>query len=181
MAHTCIIGMTESGKTSLARALAQAFRRRRVCTIALDPIGDPSWPVDQLYHEPEPFEKAVRQSRSAMIFVDESGAVIDRHDDRLWWLATRSRHWGHSVFFLAQRAVQVPKTVRDQCSTLYLFAVSQSDADALAEEWACPQLHDAPNLPRGNFILVGRFAEPVDGRVIFGARPRLELKHKKSA
>lgn len=85
--------------------------------------------------------------------IDEVGIIGKRAGEALEHVATQSRHYGERsgvfygerpgvpVVFLAQRAVQVPKTAREQASRIVTFRQDNSaDVDALAErigpEWA---------------------------------------------
>jgi len=154
--HTLILGITASGKSFLARLLCRQFRKHSRTLAVLNPIGD-RWPADWQTDDPELFLAYCRNHPQLTIFVDESGDVFEHYRSHLNWLATRGRHWGHACFFIAQRAAQIPKTVRDNCTTLYLFASSRSDADVHAEEWNRPELRAAPELPRGHFFRTGRF------------------------
>lgn len=69
-------------------------------------------------------------------------------------LATRTRHLAHSMHFAAQRAAMVPPNVRDQCERLYVFRVSRSDAKALADEYAEPEILQAQSFGKGEFLVV---------------------------
>ena len=65
---------------------------------------------------------------------------------------TRGRHNGNRFFFVAQRFSQVEPTVREQCSFLWLFKVSESAAKQLSEEFADRAILAATNLPDRSFI-----------------------------
>ncbi len=84
--------------------------------------------------------------------IDEVGIIGKRAGEALEHVATQSRHYGERsgcfygerpgvpVVFLAQRAVQVPKTAREQASRIVTFRQDNSaDVDALVErigpEW----------------------------------------------
>lgn len=167
MAHVLILGVTLSGKTYLAKKLAREFQRRKKTVAVLDPLKN-KWAADFQTDDRDEFLIYCKTRPGLMVFVDESGDAFEHQKDELTWLAYRGRHFGHSCFFIAQRATQIPKIVRDQCSTLYLFASSVSDSDTHAEEWLCDQLIDAPRLRQGEFFLKARFAEPQRGRINFG-------------
>lgn len=161
MAHVLICGITQSGKTTLAREIADAYQGRDIGVCVLDPIRDPAWPCDYLTTDPAAFLETVRQSWECALFVDESGEMIGRYNDSMFWCATQARHRGHRSHFITQRPAQLAKTVRDQCTRLCLFAVSPYDAKILADEWNKPQIAAAPDLPAGTFFDVQRFGPPV--------------------
>jgi len=169
MAHTLIIGMTESGKTIIGQKLAAHYVRNGIACIILDPLSSQYWPQnDELVlhtRKKREFLDAVRRSRSCAVFVDEAGESVGQYDEEMHWLATRARHYGHASHFLTQRGQQVAKTVRDQCAKMYLFACSKSDGKILADEWNQEELREVNKLGRGEFFLVSRFDPMLKGKI----------------
>lgn len=158
MAHCLIIGMTESGKTTLAKRLVQEYRQRGVKSIVLDPLSDPSWNADFVTDDPARFRNVVFSSRHCAVFIDEAGDAIGHHEREMFPVATKGRHWGHNVHFLSQRGMQIHPTVRDQCGHLFLFACSMKDAKQFSDEWNKPILaKEVPFLKKGNYFHVTRF------------------------
>ena len=156
--HCLVIGMTESGKTLLSKLMAKQLRSQGKKVAVLDPICDPDWEADYITDDVEELREYLTKNRSHYVFVDESGAVFNEGNDNSHaWIATRSRHYGHSVFFLAQRAIQIPKTMRDQCSRVYLFTTSASDGKILAEEFNKLELMKCNTLPKLHFMVSSRF------------------------
>lgn len=161
MAHVLICGITQSGKTTLARELCNHYQARDTGVMVLDPINDPAWPADYRTTDPAAFLETARASWQCALFLDESGEVVGRYNDQMFWCATQARHRAHRSHFITQRPAQLAKTVRDQCTRLCLFAISPSDAKTLSDEWNKPQLLNAPDLPAGQFYDVQRFGPPV--------------------
>jgi len=159
MAHSLILGMTESGKTTLAKRLSSAYRRAGVGVIVLDPLSDPEWNATHITHDPDNFLETFWNSRSCMVFIDESGDVVGRFDEAMQKTATRGRHWGHSVHYITQRGAMISRTVRDQCSNLFLFNTALEDCKIHAREWNKPELLNASQLPRGAYYKTSRFGE----------------------
>jgi energy-coupling factor transporter ATP-binding protein EcfA2 len=160
MAHSLIIGTTGSGKTTLAIELARAYKRRKRPVLVLDPFRDARWRdagVTLLTDNPEHFMRAATRNRDCALFIDESGKVVGRYNDDMFWLATDARHYGHSSHFIAQRAMQLSPTVRDQCEYLFLFRVSRRDAKLLAEEYTDDSLLESSALPKGEYFFKSRF------------------------
>ena len=151
--------MTESGKTTLAKSMARNLQARGWYVVVLDPIKDPGWQADYIAADVNDLLYILKQSRSCFVFVDEAGQVCGHHDTDNLWLATQSRHWGHSVFFISQRGSQLSKTIREQCSFLYLFACSKTDSAVLANEWNREKLLEANTLKRGEYLYAPRFKE----------------------
>lgn len=176
MPHSLVIGMTLSGKTSLCRALAQGYKRRKIRTAVLDPLRDPQWKADFLTPSRDIFMRYVKRTTSHALFVDESGTSIEKGDSSNDWLTTTARHMGHVSHFIAHRPQQLSPTLRMNCERLYLFTVGQKDAGFLADEWNCPALARCAQLGRGEFIFVERFRPVMRGRIIFGARPRVSFE-----
>lgn len=157
MAHSLIIGTTESGKTTLAKTLSRKLNSAGYHTLILDPLSDPGWTASFITREPTEFIEMAKDSRSCFLFVDEAGMHCGTHDREMHWLATQSRHWGHSCFFISQRGQQIAKTIREQCRYLYLFACSKSDAKIFADEWNKELILQANTLKQGEFFCVPRF------------------------
>jgi len=157
--HVLIIGMTASGKTTLAKALAHEYRQRKIATAVLDPLGDPEWQASFQTTDRHEFLERVKRSRGCALFIDESGEMVGRYDDEMFWLATRSRHYGHRAHFISQRAAQLSPTVRHQCTRLFLFRVGVKDAKTLAEEFSDDTILRAGTLPQYQFISVNRFGK----------------------
>ncbi|HHJ14268.1 MAG TPA: AAA family ATPase [Gammaproteobacteria bacterium] len=165
MPHVLIAGITESGKSTLARELAAEYRRADIGVLVLDPLADPRWEADYQTTDPDAFLQTAKQSWECALFLDESGETVGRYKEEMFWCATQARHRAHRSHFITQRPVQLAKTVRDQCTRLFLFAVSTSDAKVLADEWAKPALLEAATLGPGEFFDVRRFGEPRRRRV----------------
>lgn len=159
MAHVLILGMTMSGKSELGKNMAVSYRRHGIKTVALDPLNDWREYVDYSTRDPEEFLRVVKQSERLAIFIDESGETIGRYNEQMTWLATRARHYGHRSHFMSQRAAQLSKTVRDQCSDLFVFRVSKGDAKVLAEEFTDDDLLAASTLGQYEYLHLNRFGK----------------------
>lgn len=165
MAHSLILGMTESGKTTFAKRCAAAYRKAGVKTIVLDPLNDPNWLADFQTDDPDKFLEAVWASQSCAVFIDEAGDAVGRFDNAMIRTATRGRHWGHNVAYISQRGTMLSRTVRDQCSSLVLFCTALEDCKVHAREWNNPELLKAAQLPQGSYICAGRFSAPKFGKL----------------
>lgn len=159
MPHSLICGITESGKTTLAVHLCRQYMTRGIKTIVLDPLLDPRWGADFVTHKTDEFLEMVSNSRSCGVFLDESAETVGRYSKEMFWLATRARHYGHNTHFITQRAVNLNVTVRDQCSHLFAFLISNVDATTLARNWCKPRLEMANMLDRFEFFHAQRFGE----------------------
>lgn len=166
MAHSLILGQTESGKTTLAKQLARHFREvRRKGVIVLDPMNDPEWPADFRTSDPRKFLDVFWANRELYAFIDESGKMVGRYDSEMEETATVGRHWGHSCLYLSQRGAQLNATVRAQCRHLFLFTMAKDDCKILANEYNSPELLTATALPQGHFMHKARFGELQRGKL----------------
>ena len=161
MAHSMILGMTESGKTTLAKQLATGYMAAGVVVLLLDPLNDPEFPADYRTTDPTEFLDTFWASRSCAVFIDEAGDSVGKFDTLMQKTATRGRHWGHNVHYITQRGTQLSKTVRDQCSNLFLFTTSLSDAKVHADEWNQQEIKAANSLKQGDYYHVTRFGQLV--------------------
>lgn len=186
MPHVLILGMTESGKTTLAKKLCKDYQKRKIACIVLDPLRDPGWsdaPDSDLFFQTvdkDEFLATVKASQRCAVFIDESGESVGQYDTTMHWLATRGRHYGHNCHFISQRGQQIAKTVRDQCGRLFLFTCSLTDAKILADEWNKPVLREAHMLEQGEFFIVGRFSG-TEIASAFDGKPARKLLDKKRA
>jgi DNA helicase HerA-like ATPase len=155
--HNLIVGIGGSGKSTLARVLASGFRNRQEEVLVLDPNKD-EWPTEERYifDDPLRFLKLAKKSQRCALFIDEAGEVIGRgkHAREMQWITTRSRHWGHRVFLICQRATQIELTIRSQCTTGYIFRQSPGDSRALADTFADDALLEASTLQKGEYLHV---------------------------
>jgi len=165
MPHCLILGMTESGKTTLAKELAAQYRAKGVGVLVLDPLADPSWPADYRTDDPEEFMRVFWESRQCAVFIDEAGEAVGRYDEVMNKSATRGRHWGHNCHYITQRGVQLSPTVRDQCGHLFLFTTALNDAKTHANEWCQPELINARQLTQGQYYHCTRYGQLETNRV----------------
>lgn len=164
MAHVLILGMTESGKTTLARKFAHTYHARGIGILILDPLCDPRWPQGEnvfITADQEEFLDVFWRSRRCAAFLDEGGESVGRYNVAMSKTATRGRHWGHSCHFIAQRATQLAPLVRDQCSHLFLFCSSWKDGKLLAEEFNKPELEQCSEFAQGEYIHAVKFGRTI--------------------
>jgi hypothetical protein len=158
--HGLILGMTESGKTSLAKVICSHIRSAGYPVIVLDPLNDPGWPCDWQTSDADEFMAVVKSNTGCLVVVDEAGESMGYGslDKERHWLATRARHYGHTSLFLAQRAQMVARTVRDQCGVAYLFRMGHDDGKILASDFGYQELKNINDLGQFEYFKVGRFS-----------------------
>lgn len=156
MPHSLIVGMTESGKTTMGKKLCAMSHQKQRGTLVLDPLHD-TWQCDFKTADVDEFLRAFWASQCCDVFIDESGDMIGHYERAMIQTATRGRHWGHNVHFITQRGAQLSPTVRTQCRNLFLFNMAREDCELLAREWNKPELKDAALLPQGQCYMASRF------------------------
>ncbi len=157
--HAAIYGIGGSGKSTLGFTLASQCVANDWGVLILDPNDDDGWPVGanvRKVRDAEALMVLAKRSQRCALFIDEAGESLGRgaKAQGVQWLTTRSRHWGHRVYVMAQRAQQVELTIRNQCSEAFVFRQSPYDARMLADQYADQLLLSAPALERGTFIHV---------------------------
>lgn len=160
MAHSLICGMTESGKSTLAKRMVAEFKKKGIGTLVFAPIDKRGWDADFQTDDLEHFKAVVLASKHCMVFVDEADLVCSRAQPENNWLAVRSRHRQHSVFFLTQRPQMINTTVRGQCKNLFCFCIAADDAKELARQWNCNMLKSAGILKTGEYVYAPKMKEP---------------------
>lgn len=175
MAHYFVVGMTESGKTSFAKAVCRQVKQLGYPTAVLDPLRDSGWDTDNQFDDPSAFLAFVRSRKSHVLFIDEGGTSIGRYNAEMQWLATTSRHWGHSCYFLSQKVTQTSPIVREQSQRFYVFACGLVNLALIAEETREPELVNYDKLDKGEFLIVSRFDTLRKGRVFWvDGKPKVE-------
>lgn len=166
MPHTLILGITESGKTTLAVKLAQNYKKRGINVLVLEPFKSQKWNADFITDNANEFLDVVFTNKSCAIFIDESGDMIGRYNEAMNKLATVSRHYGHNSHFICQRATMINPTIRSQCSNIFLFKQSLDDAKILSKEYVCDDLLNSHKLRQGQYLAkLGIDSEVIYGRI----------------
>jgi len=134
-------------------------------------VCDPSaqqWDCDYFTPDIEQFLSVAKDNERCLLVIDEAGRAVGRAQSestshRLW-LATESRHKGHSAVFLAQRAPMLSPTVVAQCQKAWIFRQHYKDLQTLAQVFCNDQVLEAAKLGRGQCIYVDNFgaAEFID-------------------
>lgn len=157
MAHVLICGMSESGKTTLARGFGGYYRNQGFGVLVLDPLKDPRWQCDFITANQEEFLDVVWKSRRCILMMDEGGKSVGRYNYAMQEVATMGRHWGHSSHFISQDPTQLAPIIRDQCRHVFLFCASDRVGKKLADEFNQPALLECGNLKQGEYIRAARF------------------------
>lgn len=158
MTHTLIIGQTMSGKTTLAVKISEIITKTQDRPkLVLDPNLDPRWNADFITDDAEKFRQIVKENTGCELIIDEGGETIGRYSKEMMFLGTRARHWGHRSTFICQRATQIDRNIRDQCSNIFAFSISVNDAKIFAEDFVDKKFLECPTLGVGQCISKTRF------------------------
>jgi hypothetical protein len=160
MAHSLIVGMSESGKTTLGKQIAAELNKSGKKVIVLDPMNDPGWKCNYRTSDPDAFLAVFwnTENTGCYAFIDEAGDVVGKYDELMRQTATKGRHWGHSCTYLTQRGALLSFTVRAQCRHLFLFNTPIDDCKQLAKDFNEPRLIEAAQFKQGEYFHVRRFA-----------------------
>ena len=147
-----IAGPKLSGKTTLAKHIADEYwRREKVRSLVLD-INADKWPEGCLVISDESkFWDIVWRAKSCLVIVDEASTVIQR-DKELIPVFTRMRHLQHRLIVICHSAVDLLPQMREQFDTLYLFRQSERSAGIWAETFTQKDLIAAADLGQHEFI-----------------------------
>jgi len=148
-----ILGQTLSGKSTLAKRLARDYKAKGIGVIVHDPVGDPEWDADFVSADARDVFRVYRESRRCAVFFDEAGETCENFKTEIQKTATRGRHRGHRNHYIAQRGTLILRTIRDQCSNLFLFNSGLEDCKIHAAEWNAPEIREyGPFLETGEYF-----------------------------
>jgi DNA helicase HerA-like ATPase len=165
--HTIISGVTESGKTTLARMLARNFAGQGQNVIVYDPVGTGTlgggWPESAVvFSDEEEFLSYVARDdvTHSHVFIDEAGDVFNLSKRHNMWLLTRGRHFGLYCYLICQRPKMVAPSARSQCSRAYMFRLAHEDASEISRDfghsWPYKTQKNIPEkeLDKGDFFVL---------------------------
>lgn len=132
MIHWLVTGESGSGKSRTIREkIIPLWKRRGRHVIVCDPLGQ-RWPgAARIVNRPEAMLAMMRCNQQMVGIWDECGSMCESESklsDAVSWLAMQSRNRGHLIYFMAQRAYQLPIGFRNQCGSALVFH-QRSDVD----------------------------------------------------
>lgn len=173
--HVLTVGNSFTGKSWLNKRIATEQAARGDNIIVFDPLSSGGWPESAVkFSSPEKFIAHVKKAQSAHVFIDEakvlwdSGAKLAKEADKTLY---NRRHQGLLVYLIAQRTMMVPPNARNQCSRVFAFRQTKTDADILAAEFN-EVLQNVRQMPDGEFIAVRGLAHAY-GKLDFSEMPPL--------
>jgi len=163
--HALIVGTTQSGKSTLAKLLCKTIKNKGGNCAVLSPTTETGWDADFKTSDGGLFLKFAKENTKHFLFVDESGDAIGRYNEEMNWLATGSRHLGHSVIFNVQASSQISTAIRSCCQDAYIFATSRGVLKLLAEDFNEPAIMKHEKMPQYHFLVCSRFQAMKMGRL----------------
>lgn len=178
MIHWGVFGESGSGKSvSTSQYIAPSWlwparfglKRPARHVLVCDPQMKAMWRGKCTWITPDvdAWVAAMKASRECVCIWDEAGnsmeadpAMALRHS----WVAMQSRNLGHLVYFLCQRAGQLPIGVGNQCAQAYVFFQrSPYDRRILAQAYG-EEMHQAGQLTVGECLIGQPMKKPVKTR-----------------
>ena len=155
-----ICGVTQSGKTTLARYMTREFLRRKQRVIVYDPVGSPTLGGDwgesaRVFDDPDELMEFLNsddpEANHAHVFIDEADTLFSVAQKENHWLLRRGSHFGLTIYCITQRPVLVAPSVRSMCARAYCFRLVQSDIKQIAADYGFDDAHRF-QLDKGDFI-----------------------------
>lgn len=164
--HDMYIGVTMTGKTTLARMHSRelAARQKDRLQVVYDPVLSTQtkgggWPEGAVVYEDfESFMTWCSKNGDADLWIDEAADHFGVSDRENHWLLRRGRHYGFVVHLISQRPKMLAPNVRGQCSRAYIFRLAKADLVEVAADLGS-ETPDPP-LDTGEYIVLDtRIAE----------------------
>lgn len=162
MQHVLFAGVTQTGKTTLARKFANSYAQAGKQIIIYDPVNTPTknggWPTGKkiiTFSDSEEFADHLAYSgvSNAHVFVDEADNVLSLKHPENHWLLMRGRHFALQINVITQRPNLVAPSVRAQCTLGYIFRLTRDDMRSIGADFG-HDLQAQKQLDRGEFFVV---------------------------
>lgn len=165
--HNLIVGMPQSGKSALAKWMANNNTKAGHKVVVFDPIKDSGWPKSAyVYHTPALFLREIWVHKNCYVYMDECKMLFDEDKREAEKLAYMGRHGGRSLSFIGTRAWgMIPPNARNMCSKVFAFKQQFQDAKILADNYNY-KFMETQKLGKLNF-LAGNAFEIYKGQLSF--------------
>lgn len=158
--HELYTGVTQSGKTTLARMMAREAGRLKQKNIVYDPLGTNTAGGDwgqhaMVYHDVNQFLDVVYSDelRNAHLWIDEAHNIFAHADKSHMWILTEGRHHGLNSHLITQRPNKVHPDARTNCGRCFMFRLAQDDARAIGNDYGFNDINKI-NLDKGDFLVL---------------------------
>jgi hypothetical protein len=143
--HVLYVGVTQTGKTTLARHHASILAKADYDLIVYDPVGtetaNGTWPEKAIIEtNPDKFLARVEKvsgtpERPVFVFCDEAADIFGHQYTDAHWIPRRIRHQNAYLRIIAQRPKMLHPNVRSQCAVAYVLRLSQDDARVICADF----------------------------------------------
>lgn len=158
--HSLYTGVTQSGKTTLARSIARAMCDAGARVIVYDPLGSATagggWGKGaELFDDKEAFLDCIYspETINAHVFIDEAHNIFAHDDKSNLWLLTEGRHYFLTLHLLTQRPKKVHPDARTNCGRCYMFRLAQDDAREIGADYGHSGINRI-SLDKGDFLIL---------------------------
>jgi Zonular occludens toxin (Zot) len=160
MTHSIYTGVTQSGKTTLARSVSREIAKAKNLVIVYDPLGTGTlggdWGDGAIVHENlEDFLDHAYGSNTvnAHLFMDEAHHIFAHDDKTHMWLLTQGRHYGLTSHLITQRPKKIHPDARTNCGKCFCFRLAQDDLKSIGADYGFSDLHKE-TLDKGDFLIL---------------------------
>lgn len=153
MTHLFIIGLSQTGKSTLAKQLAHGAKQKGYGVIVCDPMNARDWIADYQTDDLDEFAEVYQDSRMCYAFIDEC-FLLDTHHHRkmLAKMNAAGRHYGIRNVMIGQRYTAVPKTARELAERKLIFRQSPDDAREIHGQYPHEAVKNLPSLGVGEYL-----------------------------
>lgn len=169
--HALYCGVTQSGKTTLARHHARLLDAADYDLLIYDPVGTATaggdWPErakvfsDQLKFLETLVRTNGENDRPVFAFVDEAADIFGHAHADAQLIPRTIRHQNIYLRLIAQRPKLLPPNVRTQCAMCYMFRLAPDDAKMILADFG----HGGDvqkSLDSGDFMLLISGSSSID-------------------
>lgn len=165
--HNLIIGITASGKSTLAKKIASDLHERKYPVLVLDSVLDAAWKCTFITDNQDDFLYITENSEKCFLFIDESADYVHHYNKVMHKLATRYRHKGHTCFFICQRATMISPNIRTNCTKLFLFKSVFTDCKLLSDDFITDRVFESTEFSKGEFLYINLDKNITEKRRVF--------------
>ena len=158
--HTLYTGVSQSGKTTLARSISRGLCLAKEKVVIFDPLGSPTagggWGNGAIiFDDKEAFLDLVYSEDfiNAHLFIDEAHNIFAHDDKSHLWLLTEGRHFYLTLHLMTQRPKKVHPDARTNCGRCFMFRLAQDDAREIGADYGHSGINRI-SLDKGDFLLL---------------------------
>ena len=158
--HCLYVGVTQSGKTTLARAVSRQLRTQKINVAVFDPMGTATAGGDWgegvfIFSNEEEFLQWIYSEDAVNfhVFIDEAHKILGHTCNENFWMLTEGRHFFLTLHLMTQRPKKLHPDVRHNCGRCYMFRLSKSDRSEIGADYGFDDL-DKISLDKGDFVIL---------------------------